>query len=94
MNISPQSKIVLLLAFYLVIGFVLGIIIVETQSLVFVVIFFVWFIVANILLNKVKCPKCQEPIVGQNSVKSESFLGRIFKERCSNCGHDLTRKIK
>lgn len=92
MKFSPQSRIAILIATYIVVGFILAIVIVETQSIAFVIIFCVWFIMANFLLGNVKCPMCGESIVNQNTIEEKSFLARVFKAKCSSCGCDLTKK--
>jgi DNA-directed RNA polymerase subunit RPC12/RpoP len=94
MRLSPQSKIFFLLALYISIGFILAVVVVETQLMVFVIAFFTWFIVINYLLFNVRCPSCGEQLVNQGKVKGLSFFASICSKKCLKCGYDLDKDEK
>ena len=91
MRLSPQSKVFFLLALYILIGFILAVLVVETQLIIFVIVFFAWFIVINYLLFNVRCPACGEQLVNQGKFKGLSFFVSICSKKCLNCGYDLEK---
>lgn len=91
MKSPPQSRFIVILVMYMVVGFFIGVVLVETQYKPLLVVFFGWFIIASYLLRRIKCPSCEMPVIYQGKILGISLYGGICRRKCANCGHDLTK---
>lgn len=94
MKTSTQSKFLIQLVCYMGIGFLIGLIMLETQSKILWLVLLGWTFLASYLMFKVKCPSCRMPVVYQGKVMGISFYAGICKSTCANCGYDLTKVEK
>ena len=91
MNYPPRLKFLLLLLICILVQFIIIILLVETQKVLYVALFFIWFAVANYLLFNVRCPNCNEPVAFQGKKMGIFFVTGIFGQKKCSCCHDLTK---
>jgi DNA-directed RNA polymerase subunit RPC12/RpoP len=91
MKSSPQSRFIVTLVMFMVIGLFIGGLMIETQYKPLIIVFFGWGIFAAYLLRRIRCPSCEMPVIYQGKILGISIYGGICRQKCANCGRDLTK---
>jgi hypothetical protein len=91
MKLSIQYKFFIRLFLCMLIGFFIGIFAVETQLKSLLLVFFGWAFMASYLVFRIKCPSCGKPVAYQGEVNGVSVYAGFCRNKCVNCGHDLTK---
>lgn len=89
MKLSIYTKYWYLLALYLLVGFVLCIYVVESQSTLAVGLFFMWFVICSFQLQRMRCPDCGVHVTYQDQVSGFSISSSFIGRKCKNCGADF-----
>ena len=77
----------------MLVGFGIGVLAVQLQSLALSLVFLGWVPIASFLIYQVKCPNC-----GTSATYMGKFLGMrmwgaiVAQTKCSACGYDFTAR--
>jgi endogenous inhibitor of DNA gyrase (YacG/DUF329 family) len=74
-----------------VVGIILGVLIIKTQSVMLAAMFFGWVVVGSFLMYQVKCPKCSTSLTYKGKLGVLPIYAGFANKRCQNCGFDLTK---
>jgi hypothetical protein len=72
------------------IGFVMGVVMVKTQSQLMAGLLLLWLVLSSIHLSRIRCPRCRTQVGEQGRVAGVPVLGSFPRRHCSRCGADLT----
>ncbi|PPE72435.1 hypothetical protein C3942_17990 [Solimonas fluminis] len=73
------------------IGFIMGVVLVKTQSRVVAGLMLAWLVLGSIRLSRIRCPQCRTQVGEQGRVSGIPVLGAFPRRHCSRCGADLAR---
>ena len=92
MKISAYEKFWLTTGLCTLIGFVFGLISVETQSKLSLLLFFAWAFIASYLIHQIKCPNCGAPLTFQGKLLGLPIWGGFAHRKCKSCEVSLCSK--
>jgi hypothetical protein len=90
MKIAPRAKFVYATIVFIIVGLVIGGLLVETQASALAVCFFAWIIIGSWALSQIRCPSCDTSVAYQGKLGGLSIYAGLVRNKCQNCGHDLT----
>lgn len=91
MNLSARVKFNVILATCVVVGFVMIVIVANTQSRAILVGLLAWLLVCTVALFRVRCQNCGRSVAYQGKVLGLPVYGGIAHKTCRECGFDLTK---
>lgn len=91
MKMSPRRKFFVVMTLLVVIAFVLGLLMLQQQSLVFAGALVLWTFVSSYVLYQVKCPNCATSLSYKGKYEGLSIFAAFANRRCRNCGYDLEK---
>jgi ribosomal protein S27AE len=91
MKMSPRRKFGLVVLAIVIVGLILGVLAIRTQSQLYEITFLVWIALGAILLYQVRCPKCGASLALQGKVGGLPVFAGYANRKCQNCGADLTK---
>jgi hypothetical protein len=87
---SPRNEFRTSSAVFIGVGFIIGMVMLQTQSHWLVAAFIAWVFVGSYLMRRVKCPGCNESVTLKGQVLGLKLHAGYSSTRCKNCGCDLT----
>lgn len=87
---SPRDRFVIIRALTIVGGLAILFAVSSLNSWLVTVAFLGWGVGGSYLMWRIRCPRCEVPIVYAGQFLGFSFYSGFKKSNCSNCGADLT----
>lgn len=91
MSLSPRQKFALATGTLVVVGLAIGIVLIKTQWLFLIGVFFAWIVIGSFLMVRVKCPQCGTSLTYQGKVLILPIYAGYANKRCRSCGYDLSK---
>lgn len=88
---SPRTRFIHGMISMTAIGFIMGVVLVKTQSRVVAGLMLAWLVLGSIHLSRIRCPQCRTQVGEQGRVSGIPVLGAFPRRHCSRCGADLAR---
>ena len=92
MKISIYEKFWRTLGLLVLVGFILGVVAVETNLKAVLFCFFGWAFIASYILFKIKCPNCGSSLTYKGTVAGLPIYSGFASRNCKNCGCALCSK--
>ena len=89
---SPRQRFFLVMFLVIAIGFSIGIVMGETQSIWAIAAFLLVPFVGTFVLYKIRYPVCGTSLSYKGKIGGLSLYAGYANRKCQKCGHDLTKK--